>query len=66
MARVCGRGDVAGGMPRDRARSARMAQCSGPGARQVAQAQAAQHQASPCKRCYTTKESRALATWRTV
>eukprot|EP00966_Prymnesium_polylepis_P059570 1380829-Prymnesium_polylepis.1 len=28
MARVCGCGDVAGGMPRGRARSARMAHCA--------------------------------------
>eukprot|EP00966_Prymnesium_polylepis_P304569 7036883-Prymnesium_polylepis.1 len=48
MARVCGGGDVAGGVTRGHAHSACMAHCVGPGARQAAQAPAAERQACPC------------------
>eukprot|EP00966_Prymnesium_polylepis_P007030 162093-Prymnesium_polylepis.1 len=47
MARVCGSSDVAGGVPRGHAYPAGMACCAGPGARQAAQAPAAERQAGP-------------------
>eukprot|EP00966_Prymnesium_polylepis_P333633 7389081-Prymnesium_polylepis.1 len=46
MARVCGSGNVAGGVPRGHAHPAGMA-CCAPGARQAAQAPAAERQAGP-------------------
>eukprot|EP00966_Prymnesium_polylepis_P173015 4001622-Prymnesium_polylepis.1 len=47
MARVCGGGDVAGGVPRSHVHPTGITHCAGPGARQAAQAPTAEREACP-------------------